>query len=122
MSPRIAPLIILVVSAMPLPLSAQGTTVYNGQTYTTLSTSAPSYSDTEKSERNGGDKSHHRCGPPPGGFGHKPPQGKGNDGGRPPPPPMDSNGRPLPPPDGCRPPPPPENSAGKFDGSSLYPN
>ncbi|MBF0853346.1 hypothetical protein [Gluconobacter wancherniae] len=122
MSHRIVALTILAVSFTPLPLLAQSTTVYNGQTYTTLSNASPAYTDTDKNERRGGDKAHHRCGPPPGGFGHKPPQGMGNDRDRPPPPPMDSNGRLLPPPDGCRPPPPPESSSGKFEGPSQYPN
>lgn len=122
MSLRIVALTILAVSIMPLPLLAQGTTVYNGQTYTTLSTAAPSYNETEQGDRRDDAKSHHRCGPPPGGFGHRPPPEMDKDGNRPPPPPMDSNGRPLPPPDGCRPPPPPENSSGKFEGSNQSPN
>ena len=122
MNPRITAPIVFIVSAAPFQAIAQGTTVYNGQTYTTLSTAAPSYSDPEKGERNGDGKSHHRCGPPPGGSDRGPPPGMEDDGNHPPPPPMDSNDRPLPPPDGCRPPPPPENASGKFEGSNQYPN
>lgn len=104
---------------IPAVTLAQSSTVYNGQTYTTVTQAGPSYGTDEKEQ--GSDRArHHRCGPPPGGDRKGPPPG-GDQEDRPPPPPMDGNGRPPPPPDGCRPP-PPRDQAGQFQESSQYPN
>ncbi|QEH97278.1 hypothetical protein [Gluconobacter thailandicus] len=97
----------LLAAALLIPAAtlAQSTTVFNGQTYTTVTQAAPSYGEDEN-EHGSDHPQRHRCGPPPGDRRGPPPNGE-QMGDRPPPPPMDSSGRPPPLPDGCRPPPPP---------------
>lgn len=106
---------------LPAATLAQSSTVYNGQTYTTVSQAAPSYGNDDK--ESGNDKAQdHRCGPPPDRDRRGPPPDNSQMGNRPPPPPMDDQAHRPPPPDGCRPPPPPENASGTFDRDNQYPN